>query len=346
MPGYLTQRLVHVHPLLLCNLKCAHCYSSSAPRLRSRLPAGLLVRALEDLRGAGYQAVSLSGGEPFLYEELEALVEGVKEADYSLSVVTNGTLLSRKGAQSILPLFDFIAVSIDGSPPNHDRMRASKGAFARAEQGIDVLAQAQIAFGITFCVTRATLEDIPWVHDFARRKGARLLNLRPLAPIGRGKAMASEFALTPADQARLFLTADLLDGCEGDPCVRVDLVPVGQVLEHKLEAFPVLDPDRSPLALQASDWLNPLVIDESGRVLPFAYGIDPAYALGNVQRDVGRLIGVDNGKRLSLQNLLSTALGELERSDRLLVDWFELVTAVSRETVPVPAASNEQGEYG
>ncbi|MDQ4124812.1 MAG: radical SAM protein [Actinomycetota bacterium] len=318
MPGYLTKRVVQVHPLDLCNLRCAHCYSSSAPGLRASLPAARLLALLERLRDEGYEAVSISGGEPFLYRELEALVRGAKGAGYSVNLITNGTVLSNRRQQALLTLLDLVAVSVDGAPDNHDRVRGP-GAFAAAERGVDVIAASGVPFGITFCVTTSSLEDVPWVRDFAEEKGARLLSLRPLAPVGRATTMASPEALTAADQARLFLLAQLLDDDAG-PRVRVDLTPAPQVLHGAREAFPVLD--ARPETLRLSDWVNPLVIDERGRVLPFAYGVAADYALGDLDAfDLGRLD--------SVRDLVTAALVELERSGSRFVDWFELVTATS-----------------
>lgn len=325
MPGYLTKRVVQVHPLDLCNLSCAHCYSSSAPGLKASLPADRVVSALESLRAEGYEAVSISGGEPFLYRELETLARGARDAGYSVNLITNGTVLGGRRQQAVLPLLDFVAVSIDGSPANHDRIRGP-GSFERAERGLEVLAAAGVPFGITFCATTSSLEDVPWVHDFAARKGARLLSLRPLAPVGRAVEMASPEALTAQDQARLFVMADLLDG-GGGPRVRVDLAPARHMLDAAHEAFPVLD--RDPAEVPLSEWVNPLVVDERGRLLPYAYGFAPSYGLGDLDT------GLDLASARAIRDLVAAALAEIERSGSLLVDWFELVTATSRAVAPV-----------
>lgn len=320
MPGYLTKRVVQVHPLDLCNLRCAHCYSSSAPGLRRSLPAEGLLATLGALRDEGYEAVSISGGEPFLYRDLGALVHGARDAGYSVNLITNGTVLSGRRQKAVLPLLDFVAVSVDGAPANHDRIRGPD-AFAMAERGLDEIAASGVAFGITVCVTTPSLEDVPWVHELAVRKGARLLSLRPLAPVGRAATMASPEALSPSDQARLVVMAHLLDDEENGPRVRVDLTPSEQIAAGARAAFPVLE--SPPGSLRLSDWVNPLVIDERGRLLPYAYGVAPVYALGNVAS------GLDLTAADSVRDLVVAALAELERSGSTLVDWFELVTATS-----------------
>ena len=63
-------RVIQIHPLLKCNLRCAHCYSTSGPGRLETLPASKVQMAVEILCAEGYNGVGISGGEPLLYPEL------------------------------------------------------------------------------------------------------------------------------------------------------------------------------------------------------------------------------------------------------------------------------------
>src|SRR5687768_16129983 len=121
--------ILHVHPSLRCNLACRHCYSSSSPANEQEIPFPVLERALEDAADMGYKVLSVSGGEPFLYKELAALLHAAKCLGLRTSVVTNGHYLKDDRLREIRDVLDTLAISIDGPPDLHDHLRASTGAF-------------------------------------------------------------------------------------------------------------------------------------------------------------------------------------------------------------------------
>jgi Fe-coproporphyrin III synthase len=67
-------KVLQLHPTRRCNLRCLHCYSSSAPTENSALDATLLLGAIADASAHGYNTVSISGGEPLLYPGLSSLL--------------------------------------------------------------------------------------------------------------------------------------------------------------------------------------------------------------------------------------------------------------------------------
>ncbi|MEO0359589.1 MAG: radical SAM protein, partial [Pseudomonadota bacterium] len=88
--GFLPDRTVHLHPLARCNLACRHCYSASSPQGTAMLSMEVLAPALAALRAEGYDALSLSGGEPMLYPDLAALLDRARGLGFRLAAITNG----------------------------------------------------------------------------------------------------------------------------------------------------------------------------------------------------------------------------------------------------------------
>src|SRR5262245_42777656 len=128
--GFLADTVVQVHPTLACNLRCAHCYSSSGPGPgRRALPAEPLLAALTELRGEGYRVLSISGGEPFVYRGLRTLVVGAAAAGYRVNLVTNGTLLTDERLAPVASSLSLVAVSLDGGRTAHNRLRCSATAY-------------------------------------------------------------------------------------------------------------------------------------------------------------------------------------------------------------------------
>src|SRR5512140_832556 len=73
-----SQRVLQVHPSRRCNLQCLHCYSSSSPHESGDLESDLLAAAIDVASSEGYNVISFSGGEPFLYPALPQLLKHAK----------------------------------------------------------------------------------------------------------------------------------------------------------------------------------------------------------------------------------------------------------------------------
>ncbi|HLT36921.1 MAG TPA: radical SAM protein, partial [Enhygromyxa sp.] len=268
--GFLHSRVVQVHPTLRCNLACSHCYSSSGPDATHELPPETLIAMLARLRAEGYGVVSFSGGEPLVYRGFSEVAHAARELGYRVNLISNGLLLSPGRIDQLAGVVSRVGVSIDGSEPVHDRIRGP-GTFARTTRRLAHLRERGIVFGIAHCVTRESIADLPWLLEYCIEQGASLLQLHPLAAVGRA-AGDDPRRLRAVDLARLYLIARLFEVEAGDALqIQLDLAPIEQVLASR-DRYPVLaEPagDRRPLA----ELVNPVVLDEHGRLWPLAHGM-------------------------------------------------------------------------
>jgi hypothetical protein len=287
-----------------------------------------LLEALAVLRDEGFDVVSLSGGEPFLYRELSPLLDGVAALGYSVNVVTNATVLTARRLSELAHHLAFVAVSLDGARDRHDRIRGREGAFDDALRGLQRIREAEVPYGLTCCVTADNLVDVPELYGIAVDTGARLLNLRPLALVGRGNALGEVAALNPADLARLVLVADLLDDPGSKVGVRVDLAPAGALREQAGAAHALLHGETDTLGL--SDLVNPLIVDDRGRLLPFAYGVHPRFAVTTSLEQVADHVAAWKADGVPrLRNLLERAVDALPKAAETPVDWFDHLARAS-----------------
>jgi Fe-coproporphyrin III synthase len=336
--GFLPARIVHVHPTRRCNLACAHCYSSSSPQFRDELSAELLIAALSKLRREGYEVVSFSGGEPFMYNGLTAVAGAAHELGFRVHVVTNGTMLNDRRLGLVGEHLDLVAVSLDGAEVTHNRVRGTPRAFKQANAALERLARTALPFGIAFTVSTDSLPDVPWAFERARQLGARLLHLRPLAPVGRAQALEQPWFLSREDCARLVVLAELLAGSvEVDlPHVQIDLVAASRVSESA-DAYFTLPGGQAPVSL--SDHVNPLIINERGQLLPFTYTINPELALGQLE---GWCAGapLDERALAASATVVDLAFARVAERGSEYVDWYEHLTATSYQ---LPRAVSAHG---
>ncbi|MCC6217034.1 MAG: radical SAM protein [Polyangiaceae bacterium] len=153
-----------------CNARCGMCDSWRLPRGRELSPEAVS-RVFTEL--GPLDVVRLSGGEPFLREDLAEVAVAVHEAarPLVLHVTTNGSLperVLRFAAGFPAPRRLRFLVSFDGMPTTHDESRGKAVTFARAletvrglvalrAEGLDVSANHTV-------ISRRSLED----HDALR----------------------------------------------------------------------------------------------------------------------------------------------------------------------------------
>ena len=97
-------RTIQIHPTRKCNLSCLHCYSSSAPHLKNELNINALKKFLPYAFEHGFNNISISGGEPFMYSGLEELLIFSKSLGFQNTVASNGMLLHSEKNKRILKL--------------------------------------------------------------------------------------------------------------------------------------------------------------------------------------------------------------------------------------------------
>ena len=326
--GFLPVRVVHVHPTRTCNLACAHCYSESSPSARGALGADVLIDALGRLRGQRYENVSISGGEPLVYRPLDRLAAAAAEQGYGVHLITNGVLLTERRLRTLREHVQLIGVSLDGCEETHNAVRGRDDAFRNAVRALRTLADSGVPFGIVFGVSARSLGDVPWAFELATELGARLLHLRPLAPEGRAQTMADAWTLSHEDCARLIVLTEILGGIGRDgPRVQVDLVAATD-LGTAREQFELLR--ATPNVTQLSDAVNPLVIDDQGRCLPFVFGIDPSFEVARIPSTAPDLFRPELDRLDRLAILLRLAFREAELQGAPYLDWFAHLSRVSR----------------
>ena len=181
-----------------CNMTCTHCLVSSSPGAKGELPAARVLDVAAQASALGCTVFALTGGEPFVHEEFEAIVDGLLALDDSRVVVlTNGLLLRRhEEALDRWPGDRFhIQVSIDGLRRSHEKVRGARS-FERLESQLRWLRDKGIPFTLSMCVMEENRSEMPEIVDFAADIGAA--NVHYLWYFIRGRGEENRFT-APAE---------------------------------------------------------------------------------------------------------------------------------------------------
>ena len=140
-------RVIQLHPTRRCNLKCLHCYSSSGPSATDQLPLALLQSVLQDASLEHYNVAGFSGGEPTLYPWLVEALACAHECNMRTTVTTHGMLLGTPLLRRLKQDLDLLAISLDGVPTSHNRMRGAANVFETMERRLAAVRESGIPFG-------------------------------------------------------------------------------------------------------------------------------------------------------------------------------------------------------
>lgn len=175
----------------LCNLHCPHCLTASGDKREGELTTGEAFRLIDNLAEAKLLNLSLSGGEPFLREDLPELIAYAAARNIRTDIASNGVVIPDAVLKRLkdLPLFN-IQISLDGIGETHDAFRGRPGAFLAILANIARLKGEGIAVSISTTATSANYREIPGLIDLAYELGASAYKAIPFLPAGRGAANA------------------------------------------------------------------------------------------------------------------------------------------------------------
>jgi MoaA/NifB/PqqE/SkfB family radical SAM enzyme len=107
----------HIIPIRRCNLSCAYCNEyddHSAP-----VPTADIVRRIDRLAALGTGIMTLSGGEPLLHPDLDAIIARIRSHGAIATVITNAYLLNRDRIKRLNRAgLDHLQISIDNVMPD------------------------------------------------------------------------------------------------------------------------------------------------------------------------------------------------------------------------------------
>lgn len=155
-------RTAQVTTNLRCNQACAAC-TARRPQdeLAAIQPAAVAAR-LDAALEAGARELTLTGGEPTMRRDLEALVAHAAGRGAEVVLATNATLLDGPRARALRAAgLARARVNLAGWGGALDAYTRDPGGFARTMAGLDALAAAGVPIELEAAVVRSTAPGLP-----------------------------------------------------------------------------------------------------------------------------------------------------------------------------------------
>jgi len=128
---------VNIYPSFRCNLKCEMCFERFA-KAKNELDINDWLGIIDYIKRF-HPRIHISGGEPFIFNDIIRMIEYIKNNNLYLHITTNGTFLSEYAEDLVRYKVNRIDISIDGPEEIHDKIRGVKGTFASILTGFERL---------------------------------------------------------------------------------------------------------------------------------------------------------------------------------------------------------------
>lgn len=204
----------YLHVTNRCNLECVGCYSLDDQRnLAPDASLDSLKHALNELTRGGVKSLVISGGEPFLREDIVELVVYAKlECKMAhISLLSNGTCIDAIRVKQMASYVDRISISFDGCSNQSTAYIRGKQRFTKLVDAVKMIQEQGVASHIIATIHAKNIDDLASYDELARRLGVSLsLSLLscPAASTGLGALAPQENELKQLGNELLKLGGD------------------------------------------------------------------------------------------------------------------------------------------
>jgi len=185
-----------------CNLACKHCYARGGTPSKDELSTDEVKKFMKRFADLNVFTLQFTGGEPFIRKDFMELLRFAHELNFSIDILTNGTLINKEVAKKIASLnVHSVQVSLDGANPDtHDRFRGIPGAFQRTILAIKSLVKSKVRVSVATTFNRTNVNELDEIYQLVRDLGVCSFLFGFVYPIGRGEEVHRDLALSPEEQ--------------------------------------------------------------------------------------------------------------------------------------------------
>lgn len=242
-----------------CNLRCTHCYQSAYSCDTSIDDLRLVMRRLKSFTDhfAARAHVNLTGGEPICSPHLYDVLDMLREANMTVGLLTNGTLITKDIAKRLCSYenLTYVQVSVDGGRHTHDAERG-EGNFDKAMAGAALIRRHRVPVYASFTAQRSNMNELDNAIEACRKAHIDYFWTDRLIPFGQSDAANC----MNAEELRDFIAALSSQAQRSGSVFSRTYVKTHRALQFLCEA------DDSVYHCEAGDTF--FTIDEQCRLLP------------------------------------------------------------------------------
>lgn len=161
--------VVGLHVTNRCNFNCVYCYGVYYDNKKGDFTTNDILKLVDELSDMGTRYITLTGGEPLLRDDIEIIIDRIKEENILCSMNTNGSLIGKK--INIVKKLDSITISLDGAEKATNDKNRGGNTFVKIMEGIRLLKSNKIPFDSVTVVTKNNFRSLRNILELAQNEG-------------------------------------------------------------------------------------------------------------------------------------------------------------------------------
>ncbi|MFW6121113.1 MAG: anaerobic ribonucleoside-triphosphate reductase activating protein [Petrotogales bacterium] len=161
-----------------CNFRCPFCYNKDLVLGKAKeIPEEEIFSFLKKRKGL-LEGLVISGGEPFLQEDIVDFMEKIKKLGYLIKIDTNGTFPEKLKEVMDKKLVDYLSMDVKAPKNKYNKLAGIKTNLSKIERSIELIKSnaPDYEFKTTFVPNLLVEEDIIKIAKWL--KGAKRFYLQ------------------------------------------------------------------------------------------------------------------------------------------------------------------------
>lgn len=184
---------------LRCNLSCLHCGSKAGKARDDEMSIEEMVALVPQLAALGTQQITLSGGDPLVFEEWPILAKALVAHGINVNMITNGLAFEREAAKMVKEAgLSNICFSLDGLEANHDLVRNKKGMFEKVMACFEICREEDISSASIMTINKRNMHEMDQIFDLLVENKVDVWQVQITDPMGNVRDNEG-LAVDPAD---------------------------------------------------------------------------------------------------------------------------------------------------
>ncbi len=180
-----------------CNLKCKHCYTSSGMQGsdENELTTEEIKKMVDEAHELGIWHFDLTGGEPFVRDDIYEILEYMGEKGMIVNIFTNLTLLDEEKIERLrdLPVSQY-NVSFDSHIGHiQDEFRGVKGAHQKTVENIKLMRDRGLTVQLNMVIGDHNFDTLDEMVSYIQDELGVHFTADVITPAGRGREYYDEY---------------------------------------------------------------------------------------------------------------------------------------------------------
>ena len=170
-----------------CNLHCPYCFNNSKASNTNDMSLELFEKITDECHELGIKEITLSGGEPLISKNFSDIIKSLKQKDFDIKIITNGTLFDKEKYKLLKNLGCSFQLTFDSpNSESHDKTRGH-GSYQKNIDLIKRFIEDKIRFTVRFNIKDDIYFKPEEVVCLVKELSVTEFYFSYIKPIGRGK---------------------------------------------------------------------------------------------------------------------------------------------------------------